>query len=231
MFKKQLKMLHRTRLKVCGLTRQEDVEACIACGVDALGFVFYKPSKRCLTPEQAASLVHDLPAFVSSVALFVEPDVQTVQQVMSVMRPTLLQFHGAETPDFCRQFNMPYLKAVRVGAPGLDTSQKLIDYCMQFDDAAGWLFDSYTPAYGGSGHSFDRQLIVPLSQHVNARPILISGGLTVDNVTQSIDLLTPWGVDVSSGVETMPGVKSFEKIQTFVQTISKADHRIQLTAI
>lgn len=226
MFKKPTKMLHRTRLKVCGLTRQEDVEACIDCGVDALGFVFYKPSKRCLTPEQAASLVHHLPAFVSSVALFVEPDVHTVQQVMSVMRPTLLQFHGDETPDFCRQFNMPYLKAVRVGAPGLNTSQELIDYCMQFDDAAGWLFDSYTPAYGGSGHGFDRQLIVPLAQHENARPILISGGMTVDNVAQSIDLLTPWGVDVSSGVETSPGVKSFEKIKAFVHAISNADNRI-----
>lgn len=224
-------MLHRTRLKVCGLTRQEDVEACIASGVDALGFVFYKPSKRCLTPEQAARLVHRLPAFVSSVALFVEPDVQAVEQVIRVMRPTLLQFHGAETPDFCRQFNMPYLKVVRVGAPGLNTSQELIDYCMQFDDAAGLLFDSYTPAYGGSGHGFDRQLIVPLSQLVNARPILISGGMTVDNVTQSIDLLTPWGVDVSSGVETMPGVKSFDKIQAFVQAISKADNRIQLSAV
>jgi phosphoribosylanthranilate isomerase len=228
MFKNLIKMLHRTRLKVCGLTRQEDVEACIANGVDALGFVFYSPSKRCLTPERAASLVHHLPAFVTSVALFVEPDVQTVQQVMSVMRPTLLQFHGAETPDFCRQFNMPYLKAVRVGAPGLVTSQELIDYCMQFDDAAGWLFDSYTPAYGGSGHVFDRQLIVPLSQHINSRPILISGGMTVDNVTQSIDLLTPWGVDVSSGVETMPGVKSLDKIQAFVQAINKADKCIQL---
>jgi phosphoribosylanthranilate isomerase len=227
MSKKATKMLHRTRLKVCGLTRQEDVDAATACGVDALGFVFYPPSKRCLSPQQAASLVHNLPAFVSSVALFVEPDVQTVQQVMAVMRPTLLQFHGAETPDFCRQFNMPYLKAIRVGAPGLDTSQGLIDYCMQFDDAVGWLFDSYTPAYGGSGHSFDRQLIVPLSQNVNARPILISGGMTVDNVTQSIDLLTPWAVDVSSGVETMPGVKSLEKIQAFVQAINKADRRIK----
>jgi phosphoribosylanthranilate isomerase len=227
MFKKPTKMLHRTRLKVCGLTRQEDVEACIASGVDALGFVFYSPSKRCLTPEQAAGLVRHLPAFISSVALFVEPEVQMVQQVMSVMRPTLLQFHGAETPDFCRQFNMPYLKAVRVGAPGLATSQELIDYCMQFDDAAGWLFDSYTPAYGGSGHGFDRQLIVPLRQSVNARPILISGGMTVDNVMQSIDLLTPWGVDVSSGVETMPGVKSFDKIKAFVQAISKADKRVQ----
>ena len=225
MFKKPTKMLHRTRLKVCGLTRQEDVEACIASGVDALGFVFYSPSKRCLTPEQAAGLVRHLPAFISSVALFVEPEVQMVQQVMSVMRPTLLQFHGAETPDFCRQFNMPYLKAVRVGAPGLATSQELIDYCMQFDDAAGWLFDSYTPAYGGSGHGFDRQLIVPLRQSVNARPILISGGMTVDNVMQSIDLLTPWGVDVSSGVETMPGVKSVDKIQAFVQAINKADNR------
>jgi len=217
--------MHRTRLKVCGMTRQEDVEACVACGVDALGFVFYPPSKRCLTPQLAASLVHDLPAFVNSVALFVEPEEALVQNVMTVMRPTLLQFHGAETPEFCRQFNMPYIKAVRVGAPGLDTSQGLIEYCMQFSDAAAWLFDSYTPAYGGSGHSFDRQLIVPLSQNAQARPILISGGLTVDNVTESINLLTPWGIDVSSGVETALGVKSVEKIQVFVKAVNKADNQ------
>jgi phosphoribosylanthranilate isomerase len=223
MFKRTKNMPYRTRLKVCGLTRQEDVETAVKCGVDALGFVFYTPSKRCLTPSQAASLVHHLPAFVSSVALFVEPDESLVRNVISAMRPTLLQFHGAETPEFCRQFNMPYIKAVRVGAPGLDTSQGLIDYCSQFDDAAAWLFDSYTPAYGGSGHGFDRQLMVPLIQIAQARPIVISGGLTIDNVTNTVDLLTPWGVDVSSGVETAPGVKSIEKIQDFVRAVNQAD--------
>ena len=94
---------------------------------------------------------------------------------------------------------------------------------MQFQDASAWLFDSYTPAYGGSGHSFDRQLIVPLSQHSQARPILISGGLTVENVGESIDLLMPWGVDVSSGVEIAPGIKSAEKVNTFVQAVRFAD--------
>jgi phosphoribosylanthranilate isomerase len=223
MMKTPIKMLHRSRVKVCGLTRHEDVKSSIDCGVDALGFVFYLPSKRCLTAHQAAHLVEGLPAFVSTVALFVEPSVEMVKDVIDVMRPTVLQFHGAETPEFCRQFKMPYIKAVRVGAPELDSSDGLTDYCMQFQDASAWLFDSYTPAYGGSGHSFDRQLIVPLSQHSQARPILISGGLTVENVGESIDLLMPWGVDVSSGVEIAPGIKSAEKVNTFVQAVRFAD--------
>ena len=227
MLKTPTKMLHRSRIKVCGLTRDEDVKSSIDCGVDALGFVFYPLSKRCLTAHQAANLVQGLPAFVSSVALFVEPSVEMVEEIIEVMRPTVLQFHGSETPEFCRQFNIPYIKAVRVGAPGLDSSDGLIKYCMQFQDASAWLFDSFTPAYGGSGHSFERQLIVPLSQHSQERPILISGGLTGENVGESIGLLSPWGIDVSSGVEITPGVKSAEKLNKFVQAVRYIDNHLE----
>lgn len=214
---------HRTRIKVCGLTRPQDVTDAMQWGADALGFVFYQPSKRCLTPAQYAGLVRHIPAFVSTVALFVEPDVDLVNRVCEASKPTLLQFHGAETPEFCRQFNMPYIKAVRVGAPSLDTPQGLLEYCLQFDDAAAWLFDSFTPAYGGSGHRFDRNLIVPISQDSGARPIVMSGGLTCDTVAETIHLLKPWAVDISSGVEISAGIKSADKLQAFISAVAQAD--------
>lgn len=213
--------LNRTRIKICGLTQKQDIDCAVALGVDAIGFVFYPPSKRYVAPEQAATLVSDLPAFVSTVALFVNPSLQDVQNVIEVLRPSLLQFHGDETAEFCASFGLPYLKAFRVGAPMLDTSEGLAKFCADFGNAAGWLFDSYTAAYGGSGQSFDYSLLSKLREpHFKSRPVVLSGGLNHANVREAIQALKPWAVDVSSGVEHAPGLKSAEKMSDFVNAVS-----------
>jgi phosphoribosylanthranilate isomerase len=223
----------RTRIKICGLTRAQDVRVCAQHGVDALGFVFYPPSKRFVSAQHAAELCADLPAFISTVALFVNPEPQAVQDVVHSLRPSLLQFHGDEAPDFCASFGVPYLKAFRVGAPGLDTPANVANTCAAFSLAAGWLFDSYTPAFGGSGQGFDHALLSEVSgasalrsedtvAHGSYRPMVLSGGLNAHNARAALQTLSPWAVDVSSGVEDSPGVKSAQKIDAFVKAVHQA---------
>jgi len=216
----------RTRIKICGITRQEDLACALVAGADAVGFVFHPTSKRYVTSQQAAALVRDLPGFVSSVALFVNPAPATVQEVITIMRPTLLQFHGDETPEFCESFSVPYIKAFRVGAFGMDTPTSLAQSCQRYHAACGWLFDSYTPAYGGSGHSFDHALLSELMalDPELRRHIILSGGLNSQNLEMPIRSLRPWAVDVSSGVEQGPGIKSPELIDSFILAVKKADH-------
>ena len=213
----------RTRIKICGLTRAQDVHACVDSGADALGFVFFPPSKRFVSAAHAAELCADLPAFISTVALFVNPEPQAVKDVMQRLKPSLLQFHGDEDPDYCASFGMPYLKAFRVGGPGLDTPANVAKTCQGFSRAAGWLFDSYTPAFGGSGQGFDHALLSEVSKAQNApRPMILSGGLNAQNARAALLALTPWAVDVSSGVEDSPGVKSAQKIHEFVRAVHAA---------
>lgn len=209
-----------TRIKICGITRAEDLAAATDAGADALGFVFYPPSKRCLLLEKARELGRQIPVFVTAVALFVNPDRQQVLEVQRSLRPSLLQFHGDESPDFCRSFDLPYLKAFRVGAPGMETPEGLAQTCFSYPDAAGWLFDSYSPAYGGSGQGFDIGLLEKsLALNTDPRPIVLSGGLDSANVSSFIRRIQPWAVDVSSGVESSPGIKSHDKIQAFVHAV------------
>lgn len=213
----------RTRIKICGLTRAQDVRACAQSGADALGFVFYPPSKRFVSAVHAAELCAGLPAFISTVALFVNSDPQAVKDVIHTLRPSLLQFHGDEDPGFCESFGLPYLRAFRVGGPGLDTAANVAKTCQGFSQAAGWLFDSYTPAFGGSGQGFDHTLLSAVSSaQGNARPMILSGGLNAQNARVAVQGLKPWAVDVSSGVEESPGVKSAQKIDEFVQAIHQA---------
>ncbi|MDO8695006.1 MAG: phosphoribosylanthranilate isomerase [Sheuella sp.] len=211
----------RTRIKICGFTRAQDIRTAVDLGVDALGFVFYPPSKRYVTPAQAGALCSNIPAFVSTVALFVNAARPGIEAVIDAMRPTVLQFHGDESPEECASYGLPFLRAFRVGAPDQDTPKKLADLCAQFDRAAGWIFDSYSPAYGGSGLAFDYALLSELA-HLGerARPLILSGGLKQDTVVQSINLLRPWAVDVSSGVEEAPGIKSALKMREFVRTVN-----------
>jgi phosphoribosylanthranilate isomerase len=219
----------RTRIKICGLTRAQDVRVCAQSGVDALGFVFYPPSKRFVSAEHAAELCAELPAFISTVALFVNPDPQAVKDVIHALRPSLLQFHGDEEPDFCASFGMPYLKAFRVGGPGLDSPDNVAKTCEVFSLAAGWLFDSYTPAFGGSGQGFDHGLLSEVSgAHRASRPMILSGGLNAQNARAALQALSPWAVDVSSGVEDSPGVKSAQKIHEFVSATQQASAEIRL---
>jgi phosphoribosylanthranilate isomerase len=204
----------RTRVKVCGITRTQDARAAADAGADAIGLVFYPPSPRYLSAERAVEIRDALPPFVQAVALFVNPDAAQVAQVIGRVRPAMLQFHGEETPEFCAQFGMPYVKACRV-RPGVD----LLEYLRPFSRAAAWLFDSHVAEYGGAGESFDWSL-VPAARE---RPLILSGGLSRENVAEAIRRLRPWGVDVSSGVESAKGIKDAARIAAFIAEVENAD--------
>lgn len=204
----------RTRVKICGITRPGDARAAAEAGADAIGLVFYPPSPRYLSAERALEIRDALPAFVQSVALFVNPDAAQVAQVIGRVRPAMLQFHGEETPQFCAQFGMPYVKACRV-RPGVD----LLEYLRSFSSAAAWLLDSYVEEYGGVGERFDWS-IVPRRLE---RPLILSGGLAPGNVAEAIRRVRPWGVDVSSGVESAKGIKDAAKIAAFIAEVRNAD--------
>ena len=204
----------RTRIKICGITRVEDARAAAQGGADAIGLVFYPPSPRYLSTERAVELRDALPPFVQTVALFVNPDAAQVAQVLQRVRPGLLQFHGEETPDFCGQFGVPFVKACRM-KPGGDA----LEYLRPFSRAAAWLFDSHVPEYGGVGEGFDLGLL-PV---VKEKPVILSGGLSPASVAEAIRRVRPWGVDVSSGVESAKGVKDAAKIAAFVAEVRNAD--------
>ena len=204
----------RTRVKICGITRPGDGIAAANAGADAIGLVFYPKSPRYLSTERAAEIRDALPPFVQTVALFVDPDPAQVAQVLGRVKPAMLQFHGDETPDFCAQFGAPFVKACRI-RPGVDASQ----YLQPFSRAAAWLVDSFVPEYGGVGESFDWSL-VPRDL---GRPLILSGGLDQKNVGRAIRAVHPWGVDVSSGVESAKGIKDAGKMTAFVAEVRNAD--------
>lgn len=212
----------RTRIKICGFTRAEDLQAAISLGVDAVGLVFYPPSKRYVTPARARELRDCVPAFVCAVALFVDPAEAEVETVIRTARPGLLQFHGDEPPGYCESFGLPYLKAFRIGAPGLDTAKGVASACARYERADGWLFDSYSQGYGGSGQTFDHALLGGLAD-IACRPTIVSGGLTPESVEGVVRALRPWAVDVSSAVESAPGVKSSERMRAFIDAVRRAD--------
>jgi len=204
----------RTRIKICGITRAQDAQAAARAGADAIGLVFYPPSPRYLSGERAVEIRDALPPFVQTVALFVNPDAAQVAQVMQRVRPAMLQFHGEETPEFCGQFGVPFVKACRI-RPGVDA----LEYLRPFSRAAAWLFDSYVPEYGGVGEAFDLSML----PDVKDRPVILSGGLSRDNVGEAIRRVRPWGVDVSSGVESAKGIKDAAKIAAFIAEVRNAD--------
>jgi len=205
--------LVRTRVKICGITRAQDADAAARAGADAIGLVFYPPSPRFLSVERAREIRDALPPFVQTVALFVNADAAQVSQVIGRVHPAMLQFHGEEAPQFCAQFGLPYVKACRVkpGTPALE-------YLRPFSSAAAWLFDSHVPEYGGVGESFDWSLI-PATD----KPVILSGGLSGANVRAAVRQVKPWGVDVSTGVESAKGVKDAAKIAAFIAEVRNAD--------
>lgn len=213
----------RTRVKICGLTRPQDLDEAVAAGVDAIGLVFYPPSRRCLTLEQAADLRARVPAFVDVTALFVNPDAQAVRQVIEAVRPDLLQFHGEESPGFCADFGMRHIKAFRAGAPGLETAATLARACEAYGQAAGWLFDSYSAGYGGSGSGFDTTLLADVSRGPGVPALVLSGGLKAETVGAQIAALEPFAVDVSSGVESAPGIKDPARMKAWMRAVRAAD--------
>jgi phosphoribosylanthranilate isomerase len=207
----------RTRIKICGITDGNDAIAAAAAGADAIGFVFYEMSPRNIHPMQAARIAAELPPFVTTVALFVDEATHRVRQVLQTLRPGMLQFHGDETPEWCSQFSLPWMKAVRM-RPGVD----LLDLTQRYSRARALLLDAYVDGYGGSGKVFDWSLIPP---NVGC-PLVLSGGLTPANVADGITAVRPWAVDVSSGVEYSKGVKDPEKIRQFCKAVRTADAHI-----
>ncbi len=204
-----------TRTKICGITRVEDGLSAARAGADAIGLVFYARSPRNVSPIQACEIVDALPPFVSRVALFVNPDVEEVALVLRQVRPDVLQFHGEESPEFCRSFGLPYLKAARV-RPGVD----LLQLAALYAGAQGLLLDAWTEGvHGGSGECFDWALIPPDLR----RPVILAGGLTAANVGQAIRTVRPWAVDVSSGVEVSKGIKDAARIAAFIKEVRNAD--------
>ena len=198
----------RTRIKICGITRAEDARMAAELGADAIGLVFYPPSPRSVGPEQARAIIAAMPPFVTVVGLFVDPAPEQVQSVLRRCSLGLLQFHGDEAPDFCAGFGMPYIKAARVR-----TDADLVQYLSRYHAAQAWLLDAYHDSlYGGTGESFDWKLI----PRDLARPVILSGGLTPDNVGAAVRQVRPWAVDVSSGVEAAKGVKDAAKIAAFI---------------
>jgi len=204
----------RTRVKICGITRVEDAQAAAQAGADAIGLVFYRPSSRFLALPQARAIRQSLPPFVSSVALFVNAPREEVERVIKTVAPDMLQFHGEESPEYCSGFGLPYVKACRV-RQGVD----LLEYLRPFSGAGGWIADAYVEGYGGAGRSFDWS-VVPAQR---ARPLILSGGLTLENVAEAIRRVRPWGVDVSSGVESAKGIKDAAKIAAFIAEVCNAD--------
>jgi phosphoribosylanthranilate isomerase len=209
--------LFRTRIKFCGMTRAGDVRLASELGVDAVGFVFAHGSRRRVRPEEARLMRNALAPLVDAVALFMDNSADEVRDAVRQVRPTLLQFHGSEEDAFCRGFGVPWLKVVPMGAREPESATALQ---LRYPGAAGFLFDSHAAgAPGGSGETFDwRQLPKGLN-----KPVVLAGGLTPDNVFDAILAALPWGVDVSSGIESAPGIKDGHRMRRFVEEVRRAD--------
>lgn len=205
----------RTAVKICGVTRVEDALAASREGAHAIGLVFYRPSPRFVEPDAAAAIVRALPPFVTPVGLFVDAGEEEVRAFAERSGVQLLQFHGGESPEFCARFGRPYMKAVRV-RPGID----LLQYAHDFHSATALLLDAFQEGlHGGTGAVFDWNLIpqaLPL-------PVVLSGGLTPENVGEAIRRVRPTAVDVSSGVESAKGIKDARKIAAFITGARNAD--------
>nr|WP_315486019.1 phosphoribosylanthranilate isomerase [uncultured Undibacterium sp.] len=215
----------KTRTKICGITRLEDLRAVVEAGADALGFVFYPPSPRYLAPEAAAPLIAAMPPFVVSVGLFVNASLEELQSVIKLAPIQLLQFHGDESVQECHRLanavNRPFIRAFRVKP---DTSAADLLECEAEYRAAsplfqGLLLDTFVDSFGGSGKVFDWSLI----PKELAPRVVLSGGLSVQNATDAVVGVRPFAVDISSGVELSKGVKDAAKVRAFVQAVRLAD--------
>ena len=204
-----------TRIKICGFTRAADITAAVQSGADAIGFVFYEQSPRHVTLQKAIELAGVAPPFVAIVGLFVNAKPDFVNGILESMPLDLLQFHGDETPEYCRQFNKPYIKAIRVKA-GVD----LLQCASDFIGAKGLLLDAHVEGIpGGTGATFDWGLI-PRNLSLS---VILSGGLDARNLSLAIEQVGPYAVDVSSGVEVNKGIKDAEKVAAFINEVKRID--------
>lgn len=200
----------RIRIKICGITRVEDALAAVRLGADALGLVFYPPSSRALTAKQAQTIITALPPFVTTVGLFVNEAEAAIRALLRQVPLDLLQFHGDESEADCRRYGRPYIKALRM-KDGVNI-EKL---ARQYPSAAGILLDSYQPGLpGGTGQTFDWKHIPSLEQ-----PLILAGGLNPANVRTAIQVVRPYAVDVSGGVEAAKGLKDEQKMAAFINEV------------
>jgi len=203
-----------TRIKICGITRVEDAEVAAEAGADAIGLVFYPPSPRCVDFPVASTIASAVGPFVTKVALMVNPLPSAVEQIISQIRPDLLQFHGDETAEFCDSFSRPWIKAIR-----MRTDTDPIRAMAAFPGACGFLFDTWhAEKYGGTGVSFDWDRL-PADM---PKPVILAGGLTPDTVAEAVRRVRPYAVDVSGGVERQPGIKDPELIRSFIHAVKNA---------
>jgi phosphoribosylanthranilate isomerase len=209
--------MNRTRIKICGLTREADLDAAVEAGADAIGFVFFEKSPRHVSPARAAELARRLPPFVTPVGLFVNASDALLKETLAAIPNMLLQFHGDEAPADCERWQRPYLRAARM-APGFD----LLDFAQQYSGAQALLLDAHIEGYGGGGKVFDWSLI---PRNVRS-PVVLSGGLHAGNVQTGMLQVRPWAVDVSSGVEEAKGLKNARLMQQFCAAVREADARM-----
>lgn len=209
--------MHSTRIKICGLTREEDVDAAVQAGAHAIGFVLYDKSPRAVTAARAGQLARRLPPFVTPVLLFVNASAHEIHAGVQAVPHALLQFHGDETPPECQAAGRAYVRAVR-----MQVHTDLLDWAHRYSHAQALLLDAHVDSYGGGGKSFDWSLVpsdVPL-------PVVLSGGLNPANVTDGVLRVRPWAVDVSSGVESAKGIKDAQLMRRFCQAVRDADARL-----
>jgi len=200
------------RSKICGITNLQDAQNATDLGANALGFVFYPPSKRYISHEQASYISKHIPPFISLVGLFVNPEVNAVHQILQQVHLDILQFHGDENPAFCESFAIPYIKAIRV-----TSTQQILNACEEYKSAKALLLDTFVAnQFGGTGTSFNWDLI---PNNLN-KPIILAGGLNTDNLTSALQKIRPFAVDVSGGVEKSAGIKDKSKLQHFLATIA-----------
>ena len=205
---------HKTRVKVCGITRLDDALIAARLGVDAIGFVFYDKSPRAILPTEAFGIAQQLPPFLVKVGLFVNADADAVSTVLANCPIDILQFHGDEDENYCRQFDVPYVKALRHRS-----TEETRAAAALFPSASAILLDSFEPArFGGTGLTFDWEEIPEVTQ-----PLILAGGLTSGNVGLAVAQVAPYAVDVSGGVEDAPGVKSPGKLKDFIDAVVAAD--------
>jgi len=210
--------LMRTRIKICGLTRPTDARTATDVGVDALGLVFYRPSHRAVDMGVAAEIAADVPAFTTVVGVFVNGSPQEIEEVLAKVRITCLQFHGDESAEDCEQYGIPYIKTVRMKDGSLPA-----EVARSHPAARAILLDSYHPQqYGGTGESFSWERARDCSE----KPVVLAGGLTAQNVAEAIMLSDAFGVDVSTGVETAPGIKDPRKILDLVAVVRACNHAV-----
>ena len=201
-----------TRIKICGIKHRDDALKAVECGADAIGLIFVEKSPRYASFTDARVIAESMPPFVTTVGLFMDAPADTVREALKVVPLNLLQFHGDESPAYCDQFDIPYIKVLR-----MRENVNVIAFAQEYPNAAGILLDTYSKAGGGSGQTFDWSLIpkdIPL-------PFILAGGLNPDNVALAVETVKPYAVDVSSGVESEPAVKDHNKIEQFIKEVQR----------